>query len=83
MQFQAGLPSIIASYSNNFFAFVTILPNTTEEENFIDYSTGSETEVTSQNIPNPLTSEKRSLPMDNKRILAQLGLRKYAPLQKP
>ena len=52
-----------------FFDFVTILPNITEEEDFINNSTPSKTEVTSQHIPNPLTSDIGSLPMDIKRIL--------------
>ena len=49
--------------------FVTTLPNITEEEDFINNSTPSETEITSQHIPNPLTSDIGSLPMDIKRIL--------------
>ena len=49
--------------------FVTTLPNITEEEDFISNSTHSEIEVTSQHIPNPLTSDIGSLPMDIKRIL--------------
>ena len=68
VQFQAGLPSIIASYPKNLL-IVTTLPNITEEENFINNSTPSETEVTSQHILNPLTSDIGSLPMDTKRIL--------------
>ena len=52
-----------------FIDFVITLPNITEEEDFIDISTPSETRVTSQNIPNPLTSDIWSLPMDIKRIL--------------
>ena len=53
----------------NFIDFVTTLPNITEEEDFINNSTTSETEVTSQHIPNRLTSDIGSLPMDIKRIL--------------
>ena len=49
--------------------FVTTLPNITEEEEFINNSIPSETEVTSQHIPNPLTSDIGSLPMDIKSIL--------------
>ena len=52
-----------------FIDFVTTLPNITEEEDFINNSNPSETGVTSQNIPNPLTSDIWSLPMDIKRIL--------------
>ena len=52
-----------------FIDLVTTLPNITEEEDFINNSTPSETEVTSQHIPNPLTSDIGSLPMDTKRIL--------------
>ena len=52
-----------------FIDFVTTLPNITEEGDFINNSTPSETGVTSQNIPNPLTSDIWSLPMDIKRIL--------------
>ena len=52
-----------------FIDFVITLPNITEEEDFINKSTPSETEVTSQHIPNPLTSNIGSLPMDIKRIL--------------
>ena len=52
-----------------FIDFVITLPNITEEEDFINNSTPSETEVTSQHIPNPLTSDIGSLPMDIKRIL--------------
>ena len=52
-----------------FFTFVTTIPNITEEEDFINKSTPSETEVTSQHKPNALTSDKRSLPMHIKRIL--------------
>ena len=52
-----------------FIDFVTTLPNITEEENLINNSTPSETEVTSQNIPDPLTSDIASLPMDIKRVL--------------
>ena len=55
--------------TKNFIDFVTTLPNITEEEDFINNSTPSETEVTSQHIPNPLTSDIGSLPMDIKRIL--------------
>ena len=55
--------------SKKFFDFVTTLPNITEEEDFINNSTPSETEITSQHIPNPLTSDIVSLPMDIKRIL--------------
>ena len=53
----------------NFIDFATTLPNITEEEDFINNSTPSETEVTSQHIPNPLTSDIESLPMDIKSIL--------------
>ena len=53
----------------NFIDFVTTLPSITEEEDFINNSTPSETEVTSQHIPNLLTSDIGSLPMDTKRIL--------------
>ena len=56
-QSQAGLPSIIASYPKNFVDFVTTLPNITEEEDFINNSTPWEIEITSQHIPNPLTSD--------------------------
>ena len=52
-----------------FIDFVTTLPNIAEEEDFINNSTLSETEVTSQHIPNPLTSDIGSLPIDTKRIL--------------
>ena len=52
-----------------FIDFVATLPNITEEEDFINNSTPSETEITSQHIPNPLTSDIGSLPMDIKRIL--------------
>ena len=52
-----------------FIDFVTTLPNITEEEDFINNSNPSETEITSQHIPNPLTSDIVSLPMDIKRIL--------------
>ena len=52
-----------------FTDFVTTLPNITEEEDFINNSTPSDTEITSQHIPNPLTSDIGSLPMDIKRIL--------------
>ena len=52
-----------------FIDFVTTLPNITEEEDFINNSTPSETEVTLQNIPNPLTSDIASLPIDIKKIL--------------
>ena len=52
-----------------FIDFVTTLPNITEEEDFINNSTPSETEVNSQSIPNPLTFDIASLPMDIKRIL--------------
>ena len=52
-----------------FIDFVSTLPNITEEEDFINNSTPSETEVTSQHIPNPLTSDIGSLPMDIKSIL--------------
>ena len=49
--------------------FVSTLPNKTEEEDFINNSTPSEIEVTSQHIHIPLTSDIGSLPMDIKRIL--------------
>ena len=52
-----------------FIDYVTTLPNITEEEDVINKSATSETEVTSQHIPNPLTSDIESLPMDIKRIL--------------
>ena len=52
-----------------FIDFVTTLPNITEDEDFINNSTPSETDVTSQNIPNPLTSDIGSLPMDIKSFL--------------
>ena len=52
-----------------FIDFVTTLPNKTEEEDFINNSTTSESEVTSQHIPNPLTSDIGLLSMDIKRIL--------------
>ena len=52
-----------------FIDFVTTLPNITEEKDFINNSTPSETEVTSRNIPNPLTSDIGSLASDIKRIL--------------
>ena len=52
-----------------FIDFVTTSPNITEEEDFINNSNPSETEITSQHIPNPLTSDIVSLPMDIKRIL--------------
>ena len=52
-----------------FIDFVTTLPNITKEKKTINNSTPSETEVTSQHIPNPLTSDIGSLPMDIKRIL--------------
>ena len=52
-----------------FIDFVTTLPNITEEEDFINNSTPSDTEITSQHIPNPLTSDIGSLPMHIKRIL--------------
>ena len=55
--------------SKKFIDFVTTLPNITEEEDFINNSTPSETDVTSQHIPNPLTSDIGSLLMDTKRIL--------------
>ena len=45
-----------------FIDFVATLPKITEEEDIINNSTPSETEVISQHIP--LTSERRSLPMD-------------------
>ena len=60
VQFQAGLSSI---------DFVITLPNITEEEDFINNSTPSEAGITSQHIPNPLTSDIGSLPMDIMRIL--------------
>ena len=53
----------------NFIDFVITLPNITEEEDFINNSTPSETEVTFQHIPDPLTSDMGSLPMDIKWIL--------------
>ena len=49
--------------------FVTTLPNITEEEDFINNSAPSETEVSSQHIPNPLTSDIGSLPIYIKSIL--------------
>ena len=52
-----------------FIDFISTLPNITEEEDFINNSTPSETEVISQHIPNPLTSDIGSLPMDIKSIL--------------
>ena len=52
-----------------FYEFVTTLPNITEEEDFINNSTSSETEVTSYHIANPLTSDIGFLPIDIKRIL--------------
>ena len=52
-----------------FVDFITTLPNITEEEEFINNSTPSEPEVTSQHLPNPLTSDIGSLPMDIKSIL--------------
>ena len=52
-----------------FIDFITTLPNITDEEVFINNSTPSETELSSQHLPNPLTSEIGSLPMDIKRIL--------------
>ena len=55
--------------SKKFIDFVTTLPNITEEEYFINNSNPSETGVTSQNTPNPLTSDIWSLPMGIKRIL--------------
>ena len=69
--------SSISSWTNfdhclipkKFFDFVTTLPNITEGEDFINNSSPSETEITSQHIPNPLTSNIGSLPMDIKRIL--------------
>ena len=51
-----------------FIDFVTTLPNITEED-FINISTPSETEVASQHIRNPLPSDIGSLPMDTKRTL--------------
>ena len=54
--------------AKKFIDFVTTLPNITEEEDFINNSTPSETEITSQHILNPLTSDIGSLPMDIKRI---------------
>ena len=56
-----------------FIDFVATLPNITEEEDFINNSTPSENEVTSQHTPNPLTSDIGSLPMDVKRILRSYG----------
>ena len=47
-----------------FFDFITTFPNIIEEEEFINNSTPSETEVTSQHLPYPLTSDIGSLPMD-------------------
>ena len=69
--------SSISSWTNfdhclipkKFIDFLTTLPNITEEEDFINNSTPSEIEVTSQHIPNPLNSDIGSLPMDIKRIL--------------
>ena len=52
-----------------FIDFVTTLPNITEEENFISNSTTSVSEVTSQHMPNLLTSDTGLLSMDIKRIL--------------
>ena len=52
-----------------FIDFVTTLPNITEEKDFINNSTPSETEVTYQHTPNHLTSDIVSLPMDIKKIL--------------
>ena len=49
--------------------FVTTLPNITAEEDFINNSTPSKTEVTDQHTPNHLTSDIGSLPMDIKKIL--------------
>ena len=56
-----------------FFDFVTTLPNITEEEDFINNSTPSETEVFSQHIPNSLTSDIRLLPTDIKSIFPSYG----------
>ena len=52
-----------------FIDFISTLPNIAEEEDFINNSTPSQTEVTSQHIPNLLTSDIGSLPMDIKSIL--------------
>ena len=53
-----------------FIDFVTTLPNITEREDFINNSTPLDTDVTSQHIPNALTSaDIVSLSMDIKRIL--------------
>ena len=52
-----------------FIDFVTTLPNITEEEDFINNSIPSETEVTYQHTPNHLTSDIGALPMDIKKIL--------------
>ena len=56
-------------HTQKFIDFISTLPNITEEEDFINNSTPSETEVTSQHIPNPLTSDIGSLPMEIKSIL--------------
>ena len=45
-----------------FIDFVTTLPNITEEEDIINNSIPSETEVTSRHIPNPLSSDIGSFP---------------------
>ena len=65
----------------NFIDFVTTLPNITEEEDIINNSTPSETEVTSQNIPNPFTSDIASLPMDIKRILRSYDFESMPPFR--
>ena len=52
-----------------FIDFVTTLPNITEEEDFINNSIPSETEVTYQHTPNHMTSDIGSLPMEIKKTL--------------
>ena len=52
-----------------FIDVVTTLLNITEEEDFINNSTPSETELTYQHTPDHLTSDIGSLPMDIKKIL--------------
>ena len=69
VQLQAGLPSIFATYLKNLLTLLLHYLIKPEEEDFINNSTPSETEVTSQHIPNPLTSDSGSLPMNIKRIL--------------
>ena len=56
-------------HTQNNYWLATTLPNIAEEEDFIRRSTPSETELTSQLIPNHLTSDIGSLHMDIKRIL--------------